>query len=445
MNRAKHILIFEPQIEGHHLFWVAMLCEDFLSAGYTVSLALDTREGKAQERLLAINPTLLNDVVVLPTHSPEGKWVKQGALQTLAYCFKESGADEVFVNNLDEFASKLFRRAAFGLRPPSILKGKISGIYHRPRPLDFSQSSLNNKLKRWGLKRLCREGWIANIFLVDEFTLESMPKESSEKLQSEAILDEAGLGRESWKRKPIMNIGASRESRGRSQIRQKWIFTELSKDAFLGTRFSWLPDPWVGEFSDPQYEAREALGIPQDRLVFLNYGVAARRKGLHLAIDALKKLPDDRVFLLSAGRLGNDKEVLNGIQALEDKGCAKALNYYVTPQEEALAFRAADIVLLPYLSHFGSANVLARAAAANRPVIASDYHLLGERVKRYGLGLTFKNESVEDLHATLEEVLGNSEKHLCAYSAGLKNYKEAFSREAFREALLKEYPPATHT
>lgn len=392
MNRAKHILIFEPQIEGHHLFWAAMLCEDFLSAGYTVSLALDTREGKAQERLLAINPALLDNVAILPTHTSAGEWIKKGSVQTLAYCFKKSGADEVFVNNLDEFASKLFRRAAFSLRPPSVLKGKISGIYHRPRPLDFSQSSLNNKLKRWGLKRLCREGWIANIFLVDEFTLEAMPGH-----------------------------------------------------AFPGTRFSWLPDPWVGEFSDPQYEAREALGIPQDRLVFLNYGVAARRKGLHLAIDALKKLPEDRIFLLSAGRLGNDKEVLKGIQALENKGCAKTLNYYVTPQEETLVFRAADVVLLPYLSHFGSANVLARAAAANRPVIASDYHLLGERVKRYGLGLTFKNESTEDLRATLEEVLGDSEKHLCSYSAGLKNYKEAFSREAFREALLKEYPPATHT
>ena len=392
MNRAKHILIFEPQIEGHHLFWVAMLCEDFLSAGYTVSLALDTRENKAQERLLAINPKLLDNIRIIPTFTSEGEWVKKDALHTLAHCLSESGANALFVNNLDEFTSKLFRRAAFGLRPPSVLKGKISGIYHRPRPLDFSQSSLNNKLKRWGLKRLCREGWIAKIFLVDEFTLERMPE-----------------------------------------------------NAFLGTRFSWLPDPWVGQFSDSQHEAREALGIPQDRLVFLNYGVAARRKGLHLAIDALKKLPEDRVFLLSAGRLGNDKEVLKGIQALEGKGCAKALNYYVTPQEEALAFRAADIVLLPYLSHFGSANVLARATAANRPVIASDYHLLGKRVKRYGLGLTFKNESAEDLHATLEEVLGNSEKHLCAYSAGLKNYKKAFSREAFREALLREYPPATHT
>lgn len=385
MNNAKHILIFEPQIEGHHLTWLAALCEDFLSAGYTLSLALDTRENIAQERLLAINSTLLDNVNILPTFTPKGTWIQRDALHTLAHCFKQSGAERLFVNNLDEFTSKLFRRALFGLRPPSILKSKISGIYHRPRPLDFSQTSLNNQLKRCGLKRLCREGWFDTIFLLDEHTLENIPQ-----------------------------------------------------NTFLGTHFSWLPDPGISNISTPQHEARKSLGIPQDRIVFLNYGVAARRKGLHLALKALQHLPEDRFFLLSAGRLGDDREVLNGMKQLEAKGCAKALNYYVSPEEEVLAFCAADMVLLPYISHFGLASVLARAISARRPVIASDYHLLGMRVKRYGLGLTFKNESVEDLRRVLEEVLEHPEKHLTAYHGGLEAYAHSFSREAFRQALLTE-------
>ena len=366
-----------------------MLCEDFLSAGYTVSLALDTRDDKAQKRLLDINAKLLDHVKVLPTLKPDGQWVKRDAVHTLAYTFNQSGADEVFVNNLDEFASNLFRRAAFGLRPPKILKGKISGIYHRPRPLDFSQTSFNNRLKRWGLKRLCREGWLDKIFLVDEFTLEQMPQGS-----------------------------------------------------FPGTLFCWLPDPWSGDFSIEKEEARHRLGIPQNRIIFLNYGVAARRKGLHLVLNALESLPKDRLFLLCAGRLGDDPEILEGVHALEAQGCAKALNYYVSPEEEALAFRAADIVLLPYLSHFGSANVLARAAAAKRPVLASDYHLLGKRVKHYGLGLTFKNESVESLRLNLEEILENTH-HIAAYRQGLGHYAATFSRKAFKEALLKEYTEAS--
>ena len=62
------------------------------------------------------------------------------------------------------------------------------------------------------------------------FLKQKNPKESSAKLQSTAVLDEAGLGRGSWKRKPIINIGTSRESRGRGQIRQKWTFEKLSTE-----------------------------------------------------------------------------------------------------------------------------------------------------------------------------------------------------------------------
>ncbi len=37
------------------------------------------------------------------------------------------------MNNLDDIASAITRRAAIGLLPPPVLKGRLSGVYFRPR------------------------------------------------------------------------------------------------------------------------------------------------------------------------------------------------------------------------------------------------------------------------------------------------------------------------
>ena len=52
--------------------------------------------------------------------------------------------------------------------------------------------------------------------------------ESPSAAQSEAVLDEDGVGGESWKRKPISDIGASRESRGQAHGRQKGAVADIS-------------------------------------------------------------------------------------------------------------------------------------------------------------------------------------------------------------------------
>ena len=60
-------------------------------------------------------------------------------------------------------------------------------------------------------------------------TAEKSSTESPPAAQSEAVLDEDGVGGESWKRKPRSDIGASRESRGQSQGRQKGAAAGLSQ------------------------------------------------------------------------------------------------------------------------------------------------------------------------------------------------------------------------
>ena len=63
-------------------------------------------------------------------------------------------------------------------------------------------------------------------------------------------------------------------------------------------------------------------------------------------------------------------------------------NHYITEEEVQALFNLADAILIPYQRHVGMSGLLVRAAAAKRPVVASDYGLLGALVAKYKLGIT---------------------------------------------------------
>ena len=330
-----HILIFEPRVEGHHLSWLRYVTEDLLTAGFKLTLAVDWRP-EAKELIQNNLSTLINKVSVMSIFNEAGKLHEGSKLNALAYCLNKSGAQEVFVNNLDEIASHCLRYASIGIYPPKLLQRRLSGVYFRPRFLLNSTWPPGNAMKAIGFRNLCRRHWFKNIFLMDEY-----------------------------------------------------LFT-TAKDKYSYPTFHFLPDPWAGDFSHSQKDARKALGIPLDRFVLLNYGIGDRRKGLHLTVRAmLESALDSRLFLLCAGKISKDSELLKGLSQLEKRGMAKVLDRYVSDSEESLCFCASDIVLLPYIKHFGSSGVLSLSAAAGKMVIASDEELVGQQIRKHKLGWLF--------------------------------------------------------
>ena len=158
----------------------------------------------------------------------------------------------------------------------------------------------------------------------------------------------------------------------------------------------------MGELNGPA--ARSELGVPADKRVFLFYGTGARRKGLHLAVRAMRELPPDvPAFLLCAGQLNPEGETARELEELVAQKRARLINRYVTAAEEKLAFAASDVVLLPYLHHFGNSGVLSRAMAAGRMVIVSDEELLGRMTRTHNLGLLFPSGDVPAFRARIEE------------------------------------------
>ena len=199
-----------------------------------------------------------------------------------------------------------------------------------------------------------------------------------------------------------------------------------------------LPNPCPAGYDADSFEARRQLGVPPGRRVFLFYGGGYRRKGLHVAVAAMRLVSaSEPAFLLCVGRQNPQGETALDLAELTRQGRARLIDRYVSSAEERLAFAAADVVLLPYLNHFGISAVLSQAAAARKPVIASDEQLLGRLTRDYRLGLLFPSGDAAALADRIRETAGLSAERTAEFIAAAGAYAEQNSRAAYRAALLQ--------
>ena len=223
------LLLYEPRTEGHHLTWLRFITADLLSANLRLTLAVDLRPesaAKVREQLGEFLP----QVELLNAYDASGRRHGDRKAGSVAYCLRQSRAEGVFLCAFDEIASACWRRAAFGILPPAELRGRMGGIYHRPRFLAAPWWSPNRWLKQFGFRRLLRGGWLRQLVFLDEY------------------------------------------------------LTRDLQAAFPAAPFFFLPTPCLAGFGGDGLAARRQLNLPEDRRIFLFYGGGYRRKGLHLAV-----------------------------------------------------------------------------------------------------------------------------------------------------------------
>jgi glycosyltransferase involved in cell wall biosynthesis len=116
---------------------------------------------------------------------------------------------------------------------------------------------------------------------------------------------------------------------------------------------------------------RERLGSP--RLLLLFFGAVRPYKGLDTALEALARLPSELdVRLLVAGRFWEGRERYDAlVERLGLGGRVEIHDGYVSNEDAALAFSAADAVVLPYRSATQS-GVAQLGYAYGKPVVATN-------------------------------------------------------------------------
>ncbi len=371
--RQGHLHLIEPAPNlGHGPAWLAYLVDAFLPVTDQLTVSFpDTADYRPMiENKAAANTHLKKR----PYAWRRGKQAWRASLDQA----KQTGADLTMFSDI----GLLLKRAQHDLRRDT--GGPIWAIWFNPPP--------RHELSGWDLRRLFSR------------SARNRHREQQALRKPPAWLDAIWL---------LDASEAERISAGRH------VKLEL------------LPDPWPSTPTHDAGQARQRLNLPTDRCLFLHFGVAAQRKGLGDAIAAWHELDHSNQAVLV--RVGpTNAEHMESLEPLCKQGHAIVRNERISDAEIDLYLRACDWILLPYRKHDGSSGLLAGAACAQRPVIASDYGVIGRRVKESNLGLVYPHLSVDGLRDAVREATNTPIKN---FASGLSDYAQAHDFEHFAAAL----------
>jgi glycosyltransferase involved in cell wall biosynthesis len=99
---------------------------------------------------------------------------------------------------------------------------------------------------------------------------------------------------------------------------------------------------------------------------------------------------------------------------------------------------AADILFAAYKNFRISSNMPSKAAHFAKPILVSDGFLMGDRVRRYGIGIVVDQDDVQDMLCALERLAQNPvvPEHFAAYRAELSEQTAGDRLENFVNHVL---------
>ena len=193
--------------------------------------------------------------------------------------------------------------------------------------------------------------------------------------------------------------------------------------SFAPGKAIFLPDPVQLNPPSPMQaqQQRQALGIEPGRMVFLLFGGLHPRKGILQVLQAVEQLPDHlchQICLLIIGTAAADPDFQTKVEirisAVKASRPAQILTHYnyITEAEIPLYFQPADVVLVLYQWHVGMSGVQLLAAAAKKPVLGSDYGVLGLIISRFNQGLAVDSTSPTEIAHGLTRFLTEPHENL---------------------------------
>jgi glycosyltransferase involved in cell wall biosynthesis len=120
------------------------------------------------------------------------------------------------------------------------------------------------------------------------------------------------------------------------------------------------------------------------RLLF--FGRLHPDKGLTVLLRAMGRLPDCNLTIAGPPTdPGHHKEIRNLIEQLP-AGQIKLIDRFVEDDEMGRLFEQSSLVVLPYTHSPGQSGILLDALAHRLPVVVNEVGVLGESVRRWGIG-----------------------------------------------------------
>jgi glycosyltransferase involved in cell wall biosynthesis len=187
-------------------------------------------------------------------------------------------------------------------------------------------------------------------------------------------------------------------------------------------------------------EARTHLGI-KEKQVILFFGYVRRYKGLTDLIDAFKIVAEKfDVALLIAGEFFTP--VAQCHEQLRNNGLAGKtylFSRYINSDEVPIFFKAADLLIQPYIKFSGQSGVTQTAYLHSVPVIATDVGGLPELVIHGKTGIVVQPGHPKELAVAIEGLLADDHKRQCYGLNGKKLLDTHLTWDRVTQTLLKTY------
>ena len=371
MALPKNILIFEPDASGHHSGYLYHLIINFLQNDYSYKLII----------LVSPDFFLKHPQIIQKTLSPRVQWIKFSEKEFVEWkkpksVFKRSVLEwDLFCQYAKKYNSVLgffmyidYLQLAVLTQPAPPCS--ISGILFRPTLVNYPANSWIERLNYWR-KNITLRYFVKNKNLDSLFNLDPFATD---------------------------------------YILKNWN-TEKVK---------FLPDPvQLYPTTKTKSEVKTSLGIDESKTVFLIFGFLDSRKGIADVMKAIGKISGEtsqKGCLLIVGPWEENERKLFNIQLPKIQQTTNfqivVKDGFVKDEDIQQYFKVADYAFALYNKHFGMSAIMVRAAAAQKPLISSNFGLIGKIVVENELGITIDNDLKEKLEMLLnnEISIGNKEK-----------------------------------
>jgi glycosyltransferase involved in cell wall biosynthesis len=408
MTKNRNLMLFDLSIFGHHAAYIKHLIQYWGDRQLTDRLdvvvspmfmekhadVVDLVTEYNQKNIHIVPISAAEDAALKSRNSKLGRtWRNFQEWQLLCQYAKSLDASECLIMYLDTCQTQL----ALGFKAPC----KLSGIYFKPtfHYSDFSGyiPSRKNYLQQYRektlLARMLKHPQLKTLFCLDPFVIKYLDRLNS---HVEAVH---------------------------------------------------LPDPVqvncniIGQLQIDIL--RTELGIDAGRQIFLLFGsFEAERKGVYQTLEAISQLPtklSKQICLLIIGNadLPEQAAIQSRIEQVQQSQPVQVVTQfkYISDNTVQAYFQLADIVLAPYQRHIGMSGILLLAAAAQKPVLSSDYGLMGEMVKRYHLGLGVDSTVPSDIAQALTRCL--TDANSLGDRTSMKQFAEQNTAEEYAKVIFQ--------
>lgn len=210
-----------------------------------------------------------------------------------------------------------------------------------------------------------------------------------------------------------------------------------------GGKAIYLPEPSNQTNDEEDFGfLREDLGIEIHRKVFLMFGVIKRKKGIFEFLEALHDLDEqvakDMCLLIVGPIRASEKiQITKAISDVLKKTEVQIIvrDKFVYAEDTREYFEVCDVVLAVYPTHIGSSNIIVQACVAGKPILGSNFGVVGKTIEERSLGEIVNMSSSKDINKGIINLL--KPRELSYSKKNMQDFADINTPENFAKTIFE--------